>query len=80
MIRIDGIPRRVFQSYGILGERKFATYVTSESPEHAMSSVRKMNAYKRKLMSPRYSPKTPKERKDMFFLLSRTQFCAAIGL
>ena len=78
---INGQQRRIFKFSIIPGHFISAVYVTSETPQHAELSIRKINSYKWRVLHEKPRPKTPKARKRLFFVLNdKTQYRAAIGL
>ena len=79
-IVIGGQARKVFKYERFPGHFVSAVYVTSETPQHAELSIRKINSYKWRLLHDGMKPKTPKARRKMFYMLDKTRYRAAIGL
>ena len=78
--KVGGRMCRVFHYYGFMGQRVSSVFVTSETPEHALSSIKKMGAFKYKLLHQKPNVKTPQARKKIFYHMTKTQYRAAIGL
>lgn len=79
-ITLGGEQRRLFRHEKFPGYFLSAVYVTSETPQHAEFSIRKINSHKWGLLHEKPKVKRAKDRKKLYGLLSRTQYRAAIGL
>ncbi len=77
---INGKQQRIFRVHDGLGRYTSAVFVTSETPSHAESSIRKCNSHKHVVLHGKLKVNTPKRRRELFDLLSKTQYRAAIGL
>lgn len=81
LVTIGGQQRRIFRFESFPGRYVSAVCITSETPQHAEMTIRKINSYKWNVLHDRMRPKTPKARKKLFLVLSSTtQYRAAIGL